>query len=408
MQIVLRLVLCVLYTISNVERIYRYMNKAICEREVICKPCIITVVILYYNNTDMILVPPASGSVMSDMSMDTHTSEEVRGDPYIYTGVDKCNVKTEAEAGDGNLEETEYSEYIESRPNIKVQDTTETHTRLYTATLDCEHNVKMEDDPHVCDIHHACIIDGERLVITDANHSNIKMFDSSYNFICCLNLTELSEPYAICGVGSHELALTLCAEQRVQFVSANDKSMSLTTSFEVNRMCRGICYSKNELFVCCGGDCGEGPGHVRVYDTAGSLLRVLLTDQHGHQLFALPVHVITNGSNVYVADWDRGLISMDKNGYTQCVVSDLRSKNICDVCEDEQGHIFVCDAAANNIIQLDRQCNVVQVLLDRSDGIRNPSSVTYLHNTRQLLVTCYRLNTIKVVQLTIPHQLQIQ
>lgn len=365
---------------------------------------------------DWILSPSSIGSVITVNSMETQTSKEVRGDtqtsnelrgdPYISTDVDGCNVI--AEAVEAKLEETEFSYDFES--NIKLQDNTAKKTRLYTVMLDSEHNVKIENDPHVCDIHHACIIDGDRLVITDANHSNIKLFDSLYNCICRVNVSALAEPYAICRVGPHELALTLCAEQKVQFISANDESLSLTRSFEVNRICRGICYSNNELFVCCGGDCDEGPGQIRVYGTAGSLLRVLQTDQYGHQLFSIPIHVIASSydSNLYVADWGRGLIIMDKNGYTYCVTSDLRSKNICDVCEDEHGHLFVCDVAANSIIQMDRQGNVVQVLLNQSDGIRNPSSVTYLRTTRQLLVTCYRLDKIKAFQLALPHQLPIQ
>jgi len=184
------------------------------------------------------------------------------------------------------------------------------NNKAYKAKLNGSYNVKIGEDVETCDIPGSCLLPDGTMVVTDWSNKRLKRLDASYRVTDHCDLPE--EPWGVACTAPGEIAVTMTDLKKVQFVSTG-ASMSLTTSFSTSEYCRGVCYSKGELFVSCANLSKEGTGYVAVYDLNGTQLRTVKTDPSGQNIFSVPHHIsiISDGSRVYVADQNAGIVTLD-------------------------------------------------------------------------------------------------
>lgn len=267
-----------------------------------------------------------------------------------------------------------------------------------------DHNIEVRahdsKDKVTCSVNHVYELENGNIVLTDIRNQKLKEFDSAYHMLDTIDL--LGKPFGVCQTGSSEVAVTLCTYQQVQFVSLDNK-MTKTRSFTIYEKCRGICYSQQELFISCGGSEHESVGQIKVYSINGKLLRSFQTDQSGENLFSLPVHIVVSndGSTLYVADRDNGLVILTRCGLKRAVTSDSKLlKGAQGVCVDSSDQIFVSCSTSHNIVQLDKHGRIVKEVIRY--WLKSPVSINYLRNQKRLVLTFHDWNKIRAFHL-LPH-----
>ncbi|XP_053384937.1 uncharacterized protein LOC123536972 [Mercenaria mercenaria] len=217
-----------------------------------------------------------------------------------------------------------------------------------------EYDIRLQSD--ICNITACCIVDDGTLVIADTNNNRLKRLNQSYRLMDWRDAP--GGPSGLCQVGPSEIAVSMYYGQKVQFATVGNE-ISLKRSFPVNEGCLGICCNQNELFISCtsihfvGTACymKKGTGHVRVYTLSGALLRILKTDHMGHELFLEPCNIAISrdGTYLYIADVQLGLIILDRQGNKRTVITDPKLKGTFDVCLGNLDQVFVCGRMSHNV-----------------------------------------------------------
>lgn len=253
-------------------------------------------------------------------------------------------------------------------------------------------NVQLEGGKEVCNIEGSCLLPDGTLLIADRINNNLKRLDIGLNRVidhCVLP----GEASAICLVGNHEAAVCLFHKQAIQFVSLGS-TMSPTRSIQLTHECFGLAYSDGELFVT-----DEGT-QLRVYDLKGKLQRTIVSNQTGSRMFESARHlaVSAKGDLVYVADWYKGLVCVDKYGVEMFRYLGHELKCCHGVATDGRGSVFVCGWGSNNVVQLQESGEVLGEVLTDRHGVHLPQSLCFDKKHKKLFVTTYS-NSILVYDL---------
>ncbi|XP_053408853.1 uncharacterized protein LOC128559892 [Mercenaria mercenaria] len=104
--------------------------------------------------------------------------------------------------------------------------------------------VQDKNEKYRCNLKSFCQLEDGCLIIVDAANENIKRLGSTYTVIekCILP----SEPWSVCTFKSTEIAVSLCNERSIQFVTVKGK-MQLSRSFKVKDTCTGLASRKRYL-----------------------------------------------------------------------------------------------------------------------------------------------------------------
>ncbi|XP_045168026.2 uncharacterized protein LOC123531273 [Mercenaria mercenaria] len=240
--------------------------------------------------------------------------------------------------------------------------------------------------PEIFDI---CILDTNTVLVSDIANNKVKRLDQSCRIVDTLSIS--GGPFGICNSGANEVAVTVLNEMRVQFVNVAS-NMKQTGSFGVDVRCRGICHSRGELFVSCGGsvysDDREGPGHIRVYDNSGKLVRTLQTDDLERNIFDIPRHLVasTDGECLYVADNSKGLLLLTRDGALKEILNEKIVKQPYGVCLGEENRIFACSIDNHMAVQMDNHGKLVSEPLQRTDRLYKPTAIKFCQNTKRLFI----------------------
>ncbi|XP_053395407.1 uncharacterized protein LOC123523912 [Mercenaria mercenaria] len=257
--------------------------------------------------------------------------------------------------------------------------------------LECIH-IKAKEDKCFCDISDFCILPNGTALLTDHENKCLKRLDNKNRISERLQLS--AKPYGICIVDDSTAAVTLHMVKKVQFVTTNTK-MSLKSSFSVGDHCRGIAHCYSLLYVCCGGwkAENEGPGHVEVYNTAGTLMKSF--DHH----LSIPLHITIRKQDstdwLYIADSNNGLIMMTSKGYVVNIFTHKDMLNYTGVCLGPENQIFVTGLDSNNVAMLAEDGQYVGTIFTKKEGLKEPQSLFYDKKTSKLYVMMVDNDTVK-------------
>jgi hypothetical protein len=128
-------------------------------------------------------------------------------------------------------------------------------------------------------------------------------------------------------------------------------------SFETGEYCRGIAYSNKKLFVACGGkDEKEGPGHIRMFDTEGNILKTVTNDSFGKAIVGFPCKIsflpgvttalITDVNNLIHLNY----LKEDSFNIKKLNTTMASGTNYASVCFDaDDGHALIAETSTKSI-----------------------------------------------------------
>ncbi|XP_053384783.1 uncharacterized protein LOC123551886 [Mercenaria mercenaria] len=227
-----------------------------------------------------------------------------------------------------------------------------TRTTVYTKRAENEINVKLttgETFLHCC-IFSSCFISDGSLLLTDFNNRKLKHLNISTATVKD-HLDLNAEPFAVCQIRDDEAAVSL-VNKTIQFVSLGNK-ITTTKQLKLNHYCYGLANKNERLFIT---DYGST---VYIHDMTGTMLHKITADRSGNAIFSDSRHISlsTNRDRVYIADANKGLITLDTQGNYVSTFNDPDVFNPCAVCTDGRGNIFVSSHGSSNIVQISEESN---------------------------------------------------
>ncbi|WAQ94681.1 hypothetical protein MAR_007152 [Mya arenaria] len=246
-----------------------------------------------------------------------------------------------------------------------------------------------------------------RIVITDSENKEIKIFDESCSVIKTISLfsaleghkgdsDKLScEPHAVCRLDDDKIAVSLERDKTIAIIKFTLPAYDVSdvSLVNVDEFCRGIAYNSlfDEIYCCCGGGTflGEGLGQLMIFTGSGKYLRTVKTEKGVKKpLFACPRDVAVNsiGSQIFVADTVKGILVLDRKGELLRVFTTTELEEPYGVCVDFSDNIYVCGHLSNNVIMLDESMDISDVLVQESDGVLSPQAICVLPWNSKIMI----------------------
>ena len=269
--------------------------------------------------------------------------------------------------------------------------------RPYTQISVETYNVSHMSDKKSCDIYGSCLLDNGDILLTDWDNMKVKRLDEKFNITDTCEVP--GNPMGICSINPHEAAVTLTLQQTLQFIKL-DKTMTLSRKLVLGESCRGVTCHYGYIYVVCGGFKNENVGTVRIYTIAGSLVKIVETNNSGQRIFSTPITISVSptGKTYHVTDGQRGVITITQSNDVVSIMSKKEFSWPCGITLDSHDNVLVCCSKSQSILQTFGLFSL-DTILTYDDGVRRPSSVCLDKKQLKLIVTSNMSNVVRVFQL---------
>jgi hypothetical protein len=219
-------------------------------------------------------------------------------------------------------------------------------------------------DEYICNIKQSCCMEDGTIILADSSNKKLKQIHGYYYTVTDhYDLQE--EPHQVCMINNTQVAVTVPSQQEVHFVSLKGQMKStnkIMTDFE----CYGLAYVNNILYI------SDSKTSVYMYTLSGMKLKQFSKNKSGQMLFSdiSSLAVRKDGTRIYVADKDNGLIVLDNNGQ---VVTTYQGKQLaCATCcyITEAGSVLVSGDNSKNVLQFTPDGELIGEVI-KADSSRN-------------------------------------
>lgn len=252
-------------------------------------------------------------------------------------------------------------------------------------------DVSVRADTDTCSIFGTCVLTDGSVLLTDYFNNRLKRLDSSSLSVTDHCLME-EGPTGVCYINDNEVVV---AQGRSLVFVALLPRLTPTRTLTLDHCCWYVAHSDNELFVT------DSNKSMYVYDISGDLLRTVTTDDYGQNIFSRTHHVAVSddGEKVFIADFDKGLITVDRHGRVLSTLTHSDVRGTQGVCPDGSGGLFLCGYLSHNVVHVGRGGNVLSEVVSESDGLTCPLSVTYDTMNNRLYVSQHHNNNLLMFEL---------
>ncbi|XP_053373905.1 uncharacterized protein LOC123531123 [Mercenaria mercenaria] len=211
-----------------------------------------------------------------------------------------------------------------------------------------------------------CVVGCEMILITDWTNRAIKLVDTCKGSIKS-KLDVQSNPFGICNLEEGEMyAVTLTSRNLILLIEVGkDGHMITKTSFGTGEHCRGIAHCSSRLFVACGGQDNEGPGHIRIFDVNGKLQKTVMSDKSGYAVVTCPWKIEhMPGKNVMLITDTKILSYMDSSDNVIQLAKDIPVyPRWASLCFDPEGRVMIDDRVSKCIKLVSSDYRLVQTIV---------------------------------------------
>ncbi|XP_053402250.1 uncharacterized protein LOC128557829 [Mercenaria mercenaria] len=249
-------------------------------------------------------------------------------------------------------------------------------------------NITLKKDKNTCRILGSCYIEDGSLLLADWNNNKLKRLDVSTDNI--IDHLHLKAPIAVCLTRKKEAAVSLC-NNSIQFVSLGDK-MTTTRKLKMDHLCSCLAFNDGILYI------SDEDKTVYIHDINGVMLHKMTNDKSGKSIFSdtRRISVSTNRDCVYVADFNKGLITLDTQGNYLSTFTDPDLVCPRGVCTDKRGNILVCGWGSSNIVQISEDSKTTLGIIKTK---KHPLSISFDPRRNTLAVTNDTINIVNVYEL---------
>lgn len=255
---------------------------------------------------------------------------------------------------------------------------------------------RFEGDAEECWFTGAAFMMDGRILLADRTNRKLKLFTGNFNPVMELGLS--SKPWDITIVSESEVAVSLPAECKIEFVTVSGPSLTPTRSIFTDEPCFGICHASGKLLtVTYDGD----PPNLKILSLTGKELTYVCVDDNGFPLFSKPVYVTCSPSaaDIFVSDERLGcVVILKETGELNFNSSAMDLGHAAGLTLDSQGNLYVCGSTSNTVHLVTMAMDRVKVLLT-GEHISYPRAVAFEPREKKLLVTQGNQDTVKVYSL---------
>ncbi|XP_045161862.2 uncharacterized protein LOC123526682 [Mercenaria mercenaria] len=230
-------------------------------------------------------------------------------------------------------------------------------------------NVKAEDDNEDCKITGMTLLSEKQLVVADIRNRSVKLVDVEQKQLTSIYESE-EPPFDVTKVEHLQIAVSYPSASTIKFLTISESgSFKFDRDINATGKCRGITCIGSNLVVSF-----RFPPVVKILTTNGRVIKTIKGQ------FRYPDYVAVNPlrNTIFISNWTPVL------GSVTCVTNEGKVNAASDgshltdsqgIIYEKTGSVFVCCYADHRILQLSEDCKVVQELLNKSDGIRNPNCI---------------------------------
>ena len=255
---------------------------------------------------------------------------------------------------------------------------------------------RFEEDDQECWFTGALFINDGRILLADRTNRKLKLFTGNFKPVSELSVS--SKPWDITLVGENEVAMSLPAESKIEFITISGTLISPTRSIFTDEPCFGICHANGKLLtVTYDGD----PPNLKILSMTGKELTYVCVDDNGFPLFSKPVYVTCspNASDIYVSDERLGCVVILKEiGELNFNSSAMDLGHAAGLVLDKDGNVYVCGSTSNTVHVVSSAMDRVKVLVT-GENISYPRAIAFEPREKKLLVTQGDQDIVKVYNL---------
>lgn len=255
---------------------------------------------------------------------------------------------------------------------------------------------RFDEDSHECWLTGALFLSDGRILLADRTNRKLKLFTGNFKPVTELGLS--SKPWDITKVSENEIAVSLPAECKLEFVTVTSSSITPTRSIFTDEPCFGICHASGKILtVTYDGD----PPNLKILSMTGKELTYVCVDDNGFPLFSKPVYVTCtpNVSDIYVSDERLGCVVILKEiGELNFNSSAIDLGHAAGLTLDREGNVYVCGSTSNTVHVVSPLMDRVKVLVT-GERISYPRAIVFEPREKKLLVTQGDQDIVKVYSL---------
>ena len=248
-------------------------------------------------------------------------------------------------------------------------------------------NVKINSDRYNCWIRGSAITRDGKILLTDSNNHNVKLFSPEMRLLSFLILPDA--PWDISIYRNNACVVSILKNNELYFIDFSDDSLKIKSSLKLHFDVFGVTKCRDKLCVTCLSE----PPSVKLIDRSGKVHWYANVDNKGKKLFKRPWYITS-----FVKDNEMRIIVTDKEAETVTYLDGDTGKVICvrpvkgkdpnGVTTDYSGNIYVCYHGTDKICVMSGDITKGRILLSMQDGLRAcPYAIVYDPNMSRLIIS---------------------
>ncbi|XP_060590719.1 uncharacterized protein LOC132745763 [Ruditapes philippinarum] len=261
--------------------------------------------------------------------------------------------------------------------------------RQYKIKSTKEINVKLSNDKLEGYISDICRLPDGTILLTDCYNNKVKRLNTNDSVENVYDFD--TRTTGICSVSNSEVAVKL-NNNKIQIFSVGS-SLSKGRTIDIQHG------GQLGLTMFCGDLWSSASNDVNVYSTSSNLVKSIVNDQNGKSIFKSCVqNIAADPDKVIVTDCSDGAVCLNKDGMVIRELRDSRLKYTAGVCVADDGTVFLCGFASNNIVMFDSDGNSLGELIGKDSGLKKPVSMCFDGTKNRLIVGLLNKDTLFVFE----------
>ena len=275
--------------------------------------------------------------------------------------------------------------YETPKPVIKLKQEPEVKKDEKEVKFEMEVNVKTKTNLRQPRITGSLFLPDSRIVLIDRKNRQLKLYDAAFTMVGNEHFEEM--PWSVVQMEGMTIAVSL-NNNRIAMMEIDGNSFYLIKYISTNYSLCPLVITNDKEFA---GLSNSGRSHLEMINMDGK------TVSQSKMSFAAPLGLaIDKLRNVmYVSCRDENkMYAIDENDEVIFTFTDLLGPMGVNV--DNAGNIYICSSRSNEIIQLNKEGEILRRFLTEKNGITKPLHISFNRDCSRFLVSSEDSDTVKI------------